>query len=673
MEQMTHQQTTIAIKEEITDTNFSLKENNVISQRAAKSSKVLNKETNETMDCAMKTERNASPPLGSNGRNDSSPNSNFATSQCSTGVWSRSSSKNSASNHSIINTNSSDSSSPPLMQSLLSSNSASDNQEQAFVTSKTTSKLKRLLSTLLQFANTLNSDIGESVKSLIFNLACNTISIEEFHNNLQDVTNFPLRPFVLPFLKTHIPILQKEITMQAKLTKQGIQQYVRYHENCVLDPFCSSSELPEVFNQTETVSSNPQPEMSNILIGKRRYECHDNNIACNKEDLANDLQTQQSPPTKKQAPSTVFTNTNGVPGSVNSQQSSYYPVDYFQIPPPPFISTGNNYSTPAAVSSKEFSSNLDDKKHTSNSEWNNIYVMLNCILSMVEKTKRALAILQERNLQEMNNADDGIHINGISNDHSSNAIRRTVAEEVKRTANELMAHTVRLTEERVAFVRKKAEEAVNEVKKQAILELQKAIASTDYKTLECGSAGSGNKLLSDNKKLFLSNMDQENGCITERIDSSNIFVPASQNMNCWNCGRKAQETCSGCNLARYCGSFCQHKDWENHHQICNGYVNSALINLEKTIPSRPTYADSFLARTNPFSDLIGKYSPGDLSNILRSQNTASDLCRLLPSNVNVSSTSTEKITVGRNVNSRPATPVECTTNLNSSSSKSKNK
>lgn len=84
------------------------------------------------------------------------------------------------------------------------------------------------------------------------------------------------------------------------------------------------------------------------------------------------------------------------------------------------------------------------------------FQMLNCILSMVEKTKRALAILQERNLQEMSNADDGIHMNGISNDHSSNAIRRTVAEEVKRTANELMAHTVRLTEERVAFVRKKA-------------------------------------------------------------------------------------------------------------------------------------------------------------------------------------------------------------------------
>uniref|UniRef100_A0A8C9LA12 MYND-type domain-containing protein n=1 Tax=Pavo cristatus TaxID=9049 RepID=A0A8C9LA12_PAVCR len=38
--------------------------------------------------------------------------------------------------------------------------------------------------------------------------------------------------------------------------------------------------------------------------------------------------------------------------------------------------------------------------------------------------------------------------------------------------------------------------------------------------------------------------------------------------NCWNCGRKASETCSGCNTARYCGSFCQHKDWEKHHHIC---------------------------------------------------------------------------------------------------------
>lgn len=51
--------------------------------------------------------------------------------------------------------------------------------------------------------------------------------------------------------------------------------------------------------------------------------------------------------------------------------------------------------------------------------------------------------------------------------------------------------------------------------------------------------------------------------------------------NCWNCGRKANETCSGCNTARYCGAFCQHKDWENHHQACS-------ITAEKSSTSVPT-------------------------------------------------------------------------------------
>lgn len=38
--------------------------------------------------------------------------------------------------------------------------------------------------------------------------------------------------------------------------------------------------------------------------------------------------------------------------------------------------------------------------------------------------------------------------------------------------------------------------------------------------------------------------------------------------SCWNCGRSANETCSGCNQARYCGSFCQHKHWDIHHRSC---------------------------------------------------------------------------------------------------------
>ncbi len=36
----------------------------------------------------------------------------------------------------------------------------------------------------------------------------NHLSIEEFHAKLQEATNFPLRPFVIPFLKANLPLLQ---------------------------------------------------------------------------------------------------------------------------------------------------------------------------------------------------------------------------------------------------------------------------------------------------------------------------------------------------------------------------------------------------------------------------------------------------------------------------------
>lgn len=66
--------------------------------------------------------------------------------------------------------------------------------------------------------------------------------------------------------------------------------------------------------------------------------------------------------------------------------------------------------------------------------------------------------------------------------------------------------------------------------------------------------------------LLLSLLDYHKSAteeVAERLTPPSI---GTQN-TCWNCGRKANETCSGCNLARYCGSFCQHKDWEQHHQV----------------------------------------------------------------------------------------------------------
>lgn len=56
---------------------------------------------------------------------------------------------------------------------------------------------------------------------------------------------------------------------------------------------------------------------------------------------------------------------------------------------------------------------------------------------------------------------------------------------------------------------------------------------------------------------------------------------------CWNCGRKASETCSGCNAARYCGSFCQHKDWERHHLICSPGLQTQPKSMPRILAKAP--------------------------------------------------------------------------------------
>ncbi|XP_022248221.1 protein CBFA2T3-like, partial [Limulus polyphemus] len=117
------------------------------------------------------------------------------------------------------------------------------------------SKLKRFLTTLQQFGNDISRDVGERVHSLILLLVNSAISIEEFHQKIQDITNCPLRPFVVPFLKSHLPMLQNEIIHFARLAKQTPQQYLRQYEQAVLDSVAHPSGEPfEIFqsNSKET-------------------------------------------------------------------------------------------------------------------------------------------------------------------------------------------------------------------------------------------------------------------------------------------------------------------------------------------------------------------------------------------------------------------------------------
>uniref|UniRef100_A0A8C4F2Z4 CBFA2/RUNX1 partner transcriptional co-repressor 2 n=1 Tax=Dicentrarchus labrax TaxID=13489 RepID=A0A8C4F2Z4_DICLA len=84
-----------------------------------------------------------------------------------------------------------------------SSSSLANQQLPATCGARQLSKLKRFLTTLQQFGNDISPEIGDSVRSLVLALVNSTVTIEEFHSRLQEATNFPLRPFVIPFLKVN--------------------------------------------------------------------------------------------------------------------------------------------------------------------------------------------------------------------------------------------------------------------------------------------------------------------------------------------------------------------------------------------------------------------------------------------------------------------------------------
>lgn len=122
-----------------------------------------------------------------------------------------------------------------------SSSSLANQQLPATCGARQLSKLKRFLTTLQQFGNDISPEIGDSVRSLVLALVVNalmlkeeegeqrcfvemqlffafitfplpasqnsTVTIEEFHTRLQEATNFPLRPFVIPFLKVNMTSL----------------------------------------------------------------------------------------------------------------------------------------------------------------------------------------------------------------------------------------------------------------------------------------------------------------------------------------------------------------------------------------------------------------------------------------------------------------------------------
>ncbi|KAF7244728.1 Protein CBFA2T3 [Varanus komodoensis] len=427
------------------------------------------------------------------------------------------------------------------------------------------SKLKRFLTTLQQFGNDISPEIGERVRTLVLGLVNSTLTIEEFHSKLQEATNFPLRPFVIPFLKANLPLLQRELLHCARMAKQTPAQYLAQHEQLLLDanaasPIDSSELLLEV-NEG----------------GKRRTPDRTKENGLERDALHPEPLSKRpctASPAQRYSPSNGLGHQpNGLPHPTPPPPQHYrledmaiahHYRDAYRHPDPRDLRERHRQAAVHSSRQEEvIDHRLTDREWAE--EWKHLNnQLLNCIMDMVEKTRRSLTVLrrcQEADREELNH---WIRRYSDAEDmkKGSSPAARPHNSAGSTDAAPLDAHREFISRPLSGYmpeeIWRKAEEAVNEVKRQAMSELQKAVSDAERKAHEL--------ITTERAKMERALAEAKRQASEDALTVINQQEDSSE--SCWNCGRKASETCSGCNSARYCGSFCQHKDWEKHHHVC---------------------------------------------------------------------------------------------------------
>ncbi|XP_066494102.1 protein CBFA2T3 isoform X5 [Tiliqua scincoides] len=470
------------------------------------------------------------------------------------------------------------------------------------------SKLKRFLTTLQQFGNDISPEIGERVRTLVLGLVNNTLTIEEFHSKLQEATNFPLRPFVIPFLKANLPLLQRELLHCARLAKQTPAQYLAQHEQLLLDANASSpidsSELLLEVNES----------------GKRRTPDRTKENGFERDPLHSEHLSKRPctmSPAQRYSPSNGLSHQpNGLPHPTAPPPQHYrledmaiahHYRDTYRHPDPRELRERHRQAAVHSSRQEEvIDHRLTDREWAE--EWKHLNnQLLNCIMDMVEKTRRSLTVLrrcQEADREELNH---WIRRYSDAEDmkKGSSAGARPHNSTASTEVPPLDAHREFVSRPLSGYmpeeIWRKAEEAVNEVKRQAMSELQKAVSDAERKAHEL--------ITTERAKMERALAEAKRQASEDALTVINQQEDSSE--SCWNCGRKASETCSGCNTARYCGSFCQHKDWEKHHHVCGqtltGAASSAgaglsVVAAQPDVVAVSTSITSVAAATGSLSD-----------------------------------------------------------------------
>ncbi|XP_072802915.1 protein CBFA2T3 isoform X4 [Vicugna pacos] len=431
------------------------------------------------------------------------------------------------------------------------------------------SKLKRFLAALQQFGGDISPEIGGRVRTLVLGLVNSTLTIEEFHAQLQEATNFPLRPFVIPFLKANLPLLQRELLHCARLAKQTPAQYLAQHEQLLLDASASSpidsSELLLEVNEN----------------GKRRTPDRTKENGSDRDPLHLDHLSKRPctlSPAQRYSPSHGLPHPTPPPHyRLEDMAMAHHFRDSFRhLDPRELRERHRQLAVHGSRPEEVIDHRLTEREWAE--EWKHLNNLLNCIMDMAEKTRRSLTVLrrcQEADREELNH---WIRRCSGAEDKKSPAPTARPLHGSADVHQEFMPRTLSgyMPEE----IWRKAEEAVSAVKRQAMSELQKAVSDAERKAHELIST--------ERAKMERALAEARRQASEDALTVVNQQEDSSE--SCWNCGRKASETCSGCNAARYCGSFCQHKDWEKHHHVCGQSLQGPAAVAADPAPGQPDAA-----------------------------------------------------------------------------------
>nr|XP_011751623.1 protein CBFA2T3 isoform X4 [Macaca nemestrina] len=439
------------------------------------------------------------------------------------------------------------------------------------------SKLKRFLTALQQFGSDISPEIGERVRTLVLGLVNSTLTIEEFHSKLQEATNFPLRPFVIPFLKANLPLLQRELLHCARLAKQTPAQYLAQHEQLLLDASASSpidsSELLLEVNEN----------------GKRRTPDRTKENGLDRDPLHPEHLSKR-PCTLN--PAQRYSPSNGPPQPTpphhrleDIAMAHHFRDAYRHVDPRELRERHRPLVVPGSRQEEVIDHKLTEREWAE--EWKHLNNLLNCIMDMVEKTRRSLTVLrrcQEADREELNHWARRCNDTEDTKKGPSPAMARPRSSSAGPEGSQLDVPREFLPRTLTGYmpedIWRKAEEAVNEVKRQAMSELQKAVSDAERKAHEL--------ITTERAKMERALAEAKRQASEDALTVVNQQEDSSE--SCWNCGRKASETCSGCNAARYCGSFCQHRDWEKHHHVCGQSLQGPVAVVADPVPGPPEAA-----------------------------------------------------------------------------------